>query len=898
VLKGNLLIALFVVFSFNLLAQSGLETRLENVRPGQPLVEFLKEFESTHKIKFFYVEEWLAPYSMLSNLNGLPLGDALTILFRESDINYVFLYDYAVILVKDPARELERKMLIQKAEDNKITIDRINLGDKQQFTPGTRVTLRGTVTSKDNKLPLGGATIFVNGLNIGTGTAANGKYQFVIPGGEYVVSYRFINYEEKIVNLSIYQDGEVNMQLQETPLTLDEVIIRDQSITDRRIGQTSIRMVDLRRSPSFMGEKDIIKQLQIQSGVSTVSEASSGFNVRGGGADQNLVLYDGVPIFNTSHALGFFTAFNSEAVSEASFFKGGIPAEYGGRVSSVLNMASREGDYRKWKGSAGIGLVSSNVTIGGPVKIDTSSLSVSFRTTYSDWMLNFLKSRYKNISNSSIFFYDGSIKYAHKINKTSKLTLSAYTSHDKFRLATDTANQWRNMAFAARYEKSLTPNLFLNVGIYAGQYSYEVNKNEGANAFELRYKITYPSLKIDFNHDKNRSKQSFGLHTTYYRFSPGELKPTSSESTIKTTTMPVENSVESALYFTQGYTFNEKFDAEVGLRLSMFNRIGPGTVYLYKPDAPIEVRNTIDSIHYGAGEMMKTYFGPEPRASLRYNITERSSIKVGYNRIYQYVHLISNTAAITPVDIWQSSNTYFKPQMADQISAGFFNNSKNNMYETSVELYYKKLNNVLDFKDGANLILNPQLETSLLRGTGKAYGAEFSVNKVRGKMVGGLNYTYARSLRQVNGEFDSEKINNGEVYPSNYDQPHILNINWRYSLTRKVFFSGIFTYHTGRPLSLPTAGYIVNGSPISDFSERNNYRVPDYHRLDLALVIEGSNKKKKLGESFWTISIYNVYARKNPYSVYFVDQGAAVLKPYQLSIIGTAVPSLSYSFKF
>jgi hypothetical protein len=897
-LKGKLLIVLFFVFSFDLMAQSVLETRLENVQPGQPLVEFLREFQASHKVKFFYIEEWLAPYSMVANLNGLPLGDALTILFRESDINYIFMYDYAVILVKDPARELERKILILKAEENKVTINRVTIGDKRQFIPGSKVTLRGTITSKDTKLPLAGATVYVNGLNIGTGTVANGKYQLVIPGGDYVLSYRFINHEEKLANLSIYENGEIDMQLEEAAVTLDEVVIRDQNITDKRIGQTTIKMVDLRRSPSFLGEKDIIKQIQLQSGVSTVSEASSGFNVRGGGADQNLVLYDGVPIFNTSHALGFFTAFNSEAVSEASFYKGGIPAEYGGRVSSVLNMASKEGDYRKWKGTAGIGLVSSNVTIGGPIKLDTSSLSISARSTYSDWMLNFLKSRYRNVSNSSVFFYDGSIKYSHKLNASSKLTLSAYTSHDNFQLATDTVNQWQNIAGAVRFEKTLSPNLFYSAGIYAGQYSYRVREEDGENAFDLDYKITYPSIKIDFNHDKNRSKQSFGIHSTYYVFSPGKLRPTSEESIVKTTTMPVEKSIESAVYFTQAYTFNERFNVEVGLRLSMFNRIGPATVYLYQEGAPIEVRNTVDSVMYKKGQMIKTYVGPEPRASMRYNVSERSSFKLGYNRIYQYVHLISNTAAITPVDIWQSSNTYFKPQMADQISVGFFNNSKRNMYETSIEAFYKHLTNVLDFKDGANLILNPQLETSLLRGIGNSYGLEFGINKTRGKLVGGFNYTFSRSLRQVNGEFDSEKINRGKVYASNYDQPNVLNLNWRYSLTRKVFFSGIFTYHTGRPLSIPTAGYVVNGSSISDFSERNNYRVPDYHRLDLALVIEGSNKKKKLGESFWTISVYNVYGRRNPYSVFFVDQGASLLKSYQLSIIGVAVPSVSYSFKF
>jgi len=362
--------------------------------------------------------------------------------------------------------------------------------------------------------------------------------------------------------------------------------------------------------------------------------------------------------------------------------------------------------------------------------------------------------------------------------------------------------------------------------------------------------------------------------------------------------MPDEQSVESAVYFSDAFIWKARFHIDAGLRLSMYNRIGSGTVYDYEEDAPLEPRNVVDSTQYSSGEIMKTYIGPEPRLSIRYTVSKQASIKLGYNRIYQYIHLISNTAAITPVDIWQSSNTYFKPQIADQVSLGYFTNSKEGKWQAFVDVFYKQIQNILDFKDGANLILNPKLETALLSGTGKSYGAEFSISKTKGKLEGEINYTYSRSLREVNGDFDIEKINNGNSYPSNYDQPHIVNLNWRLSMTRKVFFSGIFTYHTGRPVSIPISAYEVNASPVIDFSDRNNYRLPDYHRLDLALIIEGSNKKDKKLKSEWSFSVYNVYGRKNPYSAFFVYNVAGAVKPYQISLIGVPVPSITYGLKF
>jgi hypothetical protein len=891
------LILFVLIFSCVAYAQPKVDAKSVRVETDQPLLEFLSSIEAQSAIRFFYMDEWLSPFTIKSTLSGLSLKEILLTTLGESEINVIFLNDYSVIFFKDPYHELERDAIIESAITKKIKVDNITLGSPKTNTNGSNVNLKGVVKDKESQAPIAGATVYVNGLNISSQTDSKGQYQLTIPGGEYVVSFRYVTYEERLLVVNIYESGEVDIEMDEVPITLDEVIITDQSIVDKRVGQTSIKMINISRSPSFLGEMDVIKTLQIQSGVSTVSEVSTGFNVRGGGVDQNLVLYDGVPIFNTSHALGFFSSFNSEAIKETSFYKGGIPAEYGGRVSSVLSMTSKEGNYQNWHGNFGIGFVSSNFTIGGPIKKDTSSLHISLRSTYSDWILNFLKKGYKNIEQSSVSFYDGSIKYAQKLKNGGKLTLSSYSSSDQFQLASDSINHWQNLALGVRYDNNLRNNYYYSIGIYAGRYAYKVSEMDPATAFDLSYSVFYPSLKLDINKD-GIHKQSFGFQSTFYNFKPGDLKPISEQSNSKQITMPDERSIESAIYYSDSFNWKERFNIDAGLRLSLYNRIGPGLVFNYQQGAPLEPRNVVDSTQYGSGEMMKTYGGAEPRLSLRYAISRQSSVKLGYNRILQYIHLVSNTAAVTPVDIWQSSNTYFRPQVADQISLGYFRNSKEGIWQGFVEGFYKYTQNILDFKDGANLILNPKLETALLGGIGTAYGIEFSVSKTKGKLEAEINYTYSRSFRQVNGEFDVEKINNGNRYPSNYDQPHIVNFNWRYSMTRKIFFSGIFTYRTGRPISIPLTAYEISGSPITDFSDRNNYRLADYHRLDLALVIEGDNKKNKHVKGQWAFSIYNVYGRRNPYSAYFVYNKGGDVKSYQISLIGVAVPSITYGIKF
>ena len=877
-------------------SQSAFDSLIVNISREVPLIEYLTEIEKEYPIKFFFDVEWFEPYRINESYNGKTIRETLEKLLGESKIKFTVMFGYAVVFVKDPQQSIDRQNLLNSVAAEKKEIAAQTIGDQRNYVPGKKITLSGKVREESSGAPMPGVPVWVNNKEEAV-TNAGGNYQIVITGGEYVIQYRYLNHKEKVIDLRIYADGELNVDLESMPVVLEEVVVSDQSVVDRRVGQTTLQMSALRRAPTFLGEVDVIKQIQNQPGVTTVGEVASGFNVRGGGVDQNLVLYDGVPIFNTSHALGFFTAFNSDVINQVTFLRGGIPAEYGGRVSSVLDIVSKEGPGDKWKGGGGIGIISSYLTAGGPIKRDKTTLMASIRGSYSDWMLNTIKSTYKDVQESSVSFYDASLKLNHKFNPKTQLTFSGYTSFDRFSLANDTIYNSRNIASSLRLDRTISDKLFGSLSLAFGKYTYKVQEEDPAIAFDFKYGITYPSLKLDFNYD-GRHKISFGLHNTFYEFAPGSMSPASAESNALHVNIQNERSIESALYISDAFNWSEKLRIEAGIRVSAFNRIGPGNVYQYEPGKPVETVNMVDSVTYGSGDIMKTYTGLEPRFSAQYTLTANSSIKFGYNRMYQYMHLITNTAAVAPIDIWQSSNTYFKPQIADQFSLGYFRNLSENTYEAFVEVFYKTVQNTLDFKDGAQLILNKYPETSLLAGKGEAYGAEFSVSKIKGRLLGSLNYTFSRSWRQTNGTLDQEKINKGAWYPSNYDQPHVVQLNWRYGISRRHFFSGTFVYHTGRPMSLPVSAYRVDEVAVLQFSDRNSYRIPDYHRLDLAFIIEGNHKRKKVLDGTWVISFYNVYARKNAYSVFYKDNGMGTLQPYTLSVIGTIVPSVSYSFKF
>jgi hypothetical protein len=896
----TLLLILLTNFSISAFGQEILSLKFDGSEKGKNLQTVLEDLEKKHSIRFYFLPDWFNNISIEKDYQNQSLQFVLNDLFLGTDFNYLQFNKYNVVFVKDPKQAIQHNTLLSDAVRERKKIEEVQFGDFGSTQPNQKIWVRGVVKGKSNE-PLAGASVYFSNLSQGISTDGQGRFQLQVPIGDHIINFSYINYEEKVINLKGFQDGNLEVDLEEIPTVLDEVVVQDRATREAitsNIGQVQISMKEIKRAPSFLGEVDLIKQIQILPGVTTAGEAASGFNVRGGSADQNLILYDGMPIFNSSHVFGFFSAFNSEAIRDVTFYRGGIPSEFGGRISSVLDIHSKEGDYEKWKGGGGIGAITSNFNIGGPLVKDKTSVSASVRTTYSDWLINSIRTNYIDLRNSTVTFYDASLKLAHKFSKNTKITFSGYVSRDQFRLKGDSTYRWSNLISSLQLDHIFNPKLNASLHIGYGSYGYEVIDDNQATGFNLSYKITYPSVKADLHYQLGRHKVTIGAQAQYYGFNPGTLKPSSDLSNTKFIQIENQQSLESAGYISDNYSISEKINIEAGVRFSMFSSIGPGTVNIYKPDLPLEIPNLTNTISYKSGETIKSYNGLEPRVSFRYTLSSTSSIKFGYNRIYQYLHLVTNTTAITPIDIWQPSGYYFKPQLADQFSIGYFRTSKNKMYDAFIEFYHKKIDNILDFKDGAKLILNQQIEADLLQGKGVAYGVETQISKSLGRLTGSLSYTYSRSLRTIQGPTASESINKGKEYASNFDQPHIVNLTWKYNISKRYFFTGNFTYRIGRPVTLPVSGFVVDGITIANFSERNQYRIQDYHRLDLALVLEGSHKRKKIFDGTWTLSFFNVYGRKNPFTIFFKEASIGTLVPYQLSIIGTILPSLTYSVKF
>jgi hypothetical protein len=716
-----------------------------------------------------------------------------------------------------------------------------------------------------------------------------------------VLNFNSINYDPKVIDLAAYDDAEVNVALEEMPILLKEVVIQDQANRDisiSRIGLTQLSVADIKFTPALLGEVDLVRQVQTLPGVTTVGEGATGFNVRGGSVDQNLILYDGMPVFNSSHVFGFFTAFNPEAVNEVSFYRGGIPAEYGGRNSSILDIRSKDGNAEKWHGSGGVGMITSHLMVNGPLKNKKTTLAISLRSTYSNWLVHAVRTDYADLGKSSLFFYDGTTKITHRFTNNTKLSLTGYSSHDSFSLTGDTTFRWSNLLAAAKLDHQFSTTLSSEFSAGVSSYGYNVINADYRTASRLSYKIVVTTLKAGFHYQVGDHRVGFGVQLAHYGFSPGKLRPESPVSNASNRSLPKQYAIENALYISDELTVGERLTLEGGLRLPLFLGFGRANVNVYPDSVSRDVTRITDTLYFHRGEIIKVFFGIEPRLSLRFMMGEHSSVKLGYHRMYQNLHLVTNSTAVTPVDIWQPSGYYLKPQRADQLAFGYFANVKEKKYSLSAEVFYKIIHNVVDFKDGADLTLNNHLETELSQGKGLAYGIETAIVKNFGRLTGTVNYTYSRAFRQISSTSFSDGINDGKQYPANFDQPHIGNLMWKYNISKRYFFTGNFTFHSGRPVTIPLSAFSWENSTVSYFSERNSYRILDYHRLDLSFVIEGNHRRKKKWDGSWAFSVYNVYGRRNPYSVFFKNNAQGQPRPYQLSVIGTILPSISYNFKF
>ncbi|HEY5825619.1 MAG TPA: TonB-dependent receptor, partial [Cyclobacteriaceae bacterium] len=642
--------------SLTLSAQDILQFKLDGTEQGKTLTSVLSEIEKKNGARFYFLSEWIEQISFQESYKGETLGEALNDLFSGTDLRYFSMYPHAVVIIKDPTQPLLRQNAIATAVRQQKKIEPRVIGDKTKSKKG-KIAIRGVVIDAKTKEPMARTSIQVKDTaQYGTTTDESGRYSLSVSPGAHVLSFSFIDHEDKIIDLTAYSDGELNIEMDEMPILLDEVVIQYQAareLTTTRIGQTQITMKEIKRAPAMLGEADLIKQVQVLPGVTTVGEAASGFNVRGGSVDQNLILYDGMPVFNSSHVFGFLSAFNSEAIRDVSFFRGGIPAEYGGRVSSVLDIHSKDGDFKKWNGNAGIGMITSNVMINGPLKTDKTSLSASLRSTYSNWLIHQVKTNYADLSKSSVFFYDGAIKLAHMFSNNTKLAITGYSSQDAFRLVGDTTYRWNNLQLSGKLDHQFSS--VLNAEFIGGvsSYGYNVENSDYRSASRLSFRITSTVLKAGFNYQRGIHKLNFGWQLTHYQFKPGNLEPKSPESTAKNLSLDKQYSIENAFYIADEWPINTRLTAEGGVRLPLFVSFGPASVNVYKEGAARDIANVTDTLHFKTLQPIKAYLGFEPRLSFRWMVNTTASVKLGYNRMYQYLQLVTNTTAVTPVDIWQ-----------------------------------------------------------------------------------------------------------------------------------------------------------------------------------------------------------------------------------------------------
>lgn len=760
-------------------------------------------------------------------------------------------------------------------------------------------TISGYLKDIKNGEVLIGATLAVKELKTGVATNVYGFYSISIPNGDYTLVYSFIGYQSVVKNISLKESINIDIELSESSQQLSAVeIVSEREDVNVKSIEMSVNKMDIKtisKIPALLGEVDVIRSIQLLPGVTTVGEGASGFNVRGGSIDQNLVLLDEAPVFNSSHLFGFFSVFNPDAVKDVKLIKGGIPAQYGGRTSSILDVRMKDGNNKKLEVKGGVGVIFSRLAIEAPIVKNKGSFIIAGRRSYIDVLAKpFLT---KDLKDAKFNFYDLTAKANYSISPKDKVFLSAYMGRDVFGAPGFTFN-WGNTTTSFRWNHIFDDKLFLNTNLIYSNYDYELGFGEtGKDGFNWKSKIINYSVKPEFSYFLNTSNTiKFGGQSTYYDFVPGKAT-FSSVGMSNDFSLKDKFSLESAVFIQNEQKIGALLVVEYGLRYSLYQFMGAGLAYTYGDTVTGLSKPLLSTKMYDTQKTIKQYGNLEPRLSIKYDLTEASSLKASYNRTSQYLHLISNTTASTPLDVWTPSTNNIKPQLCDQVALGYFKNFGNdNAYETSVESYYKYMQNQIDYIDNANLLLNEYLEGDLLNGIGRAYGLEFYVKKNKGKLNGWISYTLARTERKVTG------INQGEWYANRFDKLHNLNVVSSYDISKRWSVSANFVFATGTPATFPTNRIEIQGfiPPHNSEEKRNNYRITPYHRLDMSATMQARHKEGRKWDWNMVFSVYNVYNRRNAFSIFFQanKDNPRITEAIRYSIIGSVVPAVSFNFNF
>jgi len=864
--------------------------------------QVLSHLESNYDLDVFYKDEDIPQKSITQDFIDEPLDQFLTKVLSQTAAGY-FLYRNTEIvivprqLVNDVYSVKYYQALEGASEEDELSTqnERIReIGSIENLSPTGKVLVRGNVKDEQTNEVIIGATVSWPESGVSTITDVKGDFETTVEAGVQSLEIKYLGYVDLVQKFNVLSDGDLRLSMFKEAVTIDEVTITgravDESVESAQIGVTTIDVKTIKKLPTFLGEADVIKSILLNPGVSSIGEGATGFNVRGGEVDQNLVMQDEAFLFNTSHALGFYSTFNADLISKVDLYKGNIPAQYGGRLASVMDVELRNGNFNEFDIKGGVGPVASRLSIEGPIAKGKTSFIIGGRSSYSDWLLD--RINVVEVRNSSAFFYDVNGRITHRFSQKHNLTLSGYLSQDDFTFNNEFGFDYGTVLGEATFRSIFNDNFYSKLSVIYSKYNSTQFDLEGQDASELAINIAYTKLKelLTYNTDSG-IKFEFGAEGILYQTDPGDFSPADENSLVVGKNLDTEKGLEAALFANVEWEITPSLLVTGGLRFSLFQAMGPATVYQYV-DPANPTPTTILGTEEQTGTLV-TYSTPEPRISARLKLTDASSFKAGYSRTSQYFNQIFNSDSPTPTSQWQLSNRYIQPNRSNNYSIGYFQNLKDNNWETSFELYYRGIDRLFDYRDFAVLVANEHIETELLPGIGRAYGAELSLKKKKGELNGWLSYTYARTERQVTG------INNGNWYASNFDKPHDFSLIINYNPTQRHTLSVNFNYGTGRPTTPPIGNFQTStGLVVPIYSERNQIRIPDYHRLDIAYTIGRGYKKNAKFRTSWTLSVYNVYGRKNAFSVYFTQGQFQRAQANRLAVLGAAFPSLTFNFEF
>jgi len=878
--------------------------------------EAFAKIEENSNYRFYYKSEWVdslviskellhPPYD-IALVNRLIEGTPLNFILKDSALiflnNMTILTEFPIYKneVEESVIEFKSSGEVVPEEDRLITIGSIN-----QYNPNTLVKVNGYILNGSNDQPLDGVYIYSEDQSSFATTDQNGFFELELLSGNQTLFFQAVGMDNTRRNLMVYSEGSLNLTMDIDVVALETVEVvaqRDINIKNTGTGLVNLSPRELKVVPALLGEKDIIKLSTLTAGVQTVGEGAIGLNIRGGKADQNLFLLDGSTVFNTNHFFGFFGIFNGDAISDLSLYKSGMPTSFGGRLSSVFDIKSKEPSSDKLSVKGGIGPVTSKLLVETPI-LDHTSVLLGARATYSDFVLNQIRN--SPIANNNVSFYDLVLKTHTRINEKNELSLTGYFSKDAFQLASDSllsfsdfdyTNSLVSLRWKHIFNNSFIAKVHAGISDYSYGTSYDVIPSQG---FDMSFFIRERKLSLDFDQYKNeRLSFNYGIEYKGFEGNPGTRSPLGAESLVSAQNIPNEQGFELAPYFSTTYEYSDRISLVGGIRFSNYNVLGPLTVNEYLAGEPLSPSSVTGSQDYKKGEIIQSYNGLEPRLGVRIQTGLQSSIKASYDRTRQNTHLLINAASISPTDVWRLSSPFIKPQIADQFSVGYYKNFESNgVIETSIEAYYKDITNLLDFKTGSELQFNNTIETDILQGDGRSYGVELSLKKSQGWLNGWINYTYSRSLVRLDGQFPSERVNGGEFFPTGYDKPHYVNSVVNYKFNSRITITTNMIFSSGIPATYPVAKWDFRNSENLVYSDRNSFRVPNYFRCDLSFNIDASHKVKKLASSSWTFSVFNVLGRDNVYSVFFdVEDGQ--VNGYELLVFKDPIPTITYNFRF